>query len=802
MQHAAFKVAVFLQRHPIFFILLLVALVAGAVPGVTSITTSTGFDTFVSSRSQTYQDYERYKDEFGKEPILILIKGNEEIIISRANLQLMVELEKEVDEDSRFIGMMSPATFLAPLLSLPPQEYSAALRGVLYTSEGGINPELSGVVPKPGNVLIHVIPSGEITPEEVIEAQREIEDRLGELTASGMESFVSSDAEVLQALSQEIGQSMALLLGLAIIVMFLILALLFRVRWRLLSLFMVLVATLWAFGLMGYAGISLSMATMAVIPILIGLGIDYSLQFHSRYQEELRRQNSVPAAIIHSMSSISPGVGIAFGATAIGFLTLLMSRVPMVRDFGIILTLGIFLSYLVALFLLNAILARRDRKARLEELKAESAEASHREERVLGAIARYLIGHPIPILVLAAAVFLAGAILDHRLGVMTEWERLMPQDITALEELREVRKVVGYSGELRFMIEGQDVLQPETLHWMQDYADQEMALHPELHSVASPSVLVIAYTGGGIPDDSAEIERILASMPAVIRQSVVNQEGTVALVTFPLEQLSLKEVNDLLLTMEEDIEAPPNTSVVPTGAYMMGTKIMDAVVGARLPMILAGVGGVFLGLFIIYRRWHRVIFALIPMALVIGWSSAAMYAFDIAINPLTAIMSAIIVGIGTEFAVLLLERYHEEKGKGLAPRQAMVTACSSLGRAIVTSAITTLGGFACLIGSDFIMIRDFGVVTVIDVFFCLVSVMVVLPPLVVWFDDWRLRRLQPAAESILENDVVTEIRVSTYSTEADEEVTTSALIAPKSNGETRKPAKTEQTNEQGGRIRQ
>jgi len=344
----------------------------------------------------------------------------------------------------------------------------------------------------------------------------------------------------------------------------------------------------------------------------------------------------------------------------------------MVRDFGIVLVLGIFLSYIVALFLLNAILARRDRKASLEELQAESREASHREERALGAIARRIIGHPVPLLILAVALFLAGAILDHRLPVVTEWERLMPQDITALQELREVREVTGYSGELRFMVEGEDVLRPEVLGWMQDYGEQEMGLHPELKAVASPSTFIAQSTGGAIPEDEGEIDSILASVPPPLRQGVVNEQETIAVISFPLAPLPLEEVNRLVEAMEGDIEAPPDTRVAPTGTLVLFTKTMDAAVGTRLPMILVGFAGVFLALLILYRRLRRVIFAVVPMSLVLGWSSAAMYFFGISLNPLTAIMSAIIIGIGTEFAVLLL--LYERRGEVCSKNEIAVRA--------------------------------------------------------------------------------------------------------------------------------
>jgi predicted RND superfamily exporter protein len=57
-----------------------------------------------------------------------------------------------------------------------------------------------------------------------------------------------------------------------------------------------------------------------------------------------------------------------------------------------------------------------------------------------------------------------------------------------------------------------------------------------------------------------------------------------------------------------------------------------------------------------------------------------MYLLGIPLNPMTAIMGVIIIGIGTEFIVLLLGRYEEEKGRGKSPRTAMITAVSRIGR--------------------------------------------------------------------------------------------------------------------------
>ena len=68
--------------------------------------------------------------------------------------------------------------------------------------------------------------------------------------------------------------------------MVIVLLVLFPVPFRLLPLFVVLIAVVTTIGVMGLVGIPLTMVSMAVFPVLIGLGIDYSIQFHNRYMEE------------------------------------------------------------------------------------------------------------------------------------------------------------------------------------------------------------------------------------------------------------------------------------------------------------------------------------------------------------------------------------------------------------------------------------------------------------------------------------------------------------------------------------
>jgi predicted RND superfamily exporter protein len=164
----------------------------------------------------------------------------------------------------------------------------------------------------------------------------------------------------------------------------------------------------------------------------------------------------------------------------------------------------------------------------------------------------------------------------------------------------------------------------------------------------------------------------------------------------------------------------------------------------RVEIALVGFLAVFVGLLIVYRSWRRALTPVLPIILVTGWSSGVMWFLGMELNPLTAVMSALIIGVGTEFAVLLLERFWEELGHGVEPREAMKRAVSRIGRAIAASGLTVAAGFGALMASSFPAIREFGVVTVIDVLLALVATIVVVPPLALWLVR---RRQTPVAVS-------------------------------------------------------
>ncbi len=181
-------------------------------------------------------------------------------------------------------------------------------------------------------------------------------------SAYGGTLTVTGAPVVVNDLAAQITGSIAGLLLAAVLVMAATLLLVFRRRLRLLPLVIALAAVGITFGVLSLAGGTLTMASIAVLPILIGLGVDYAIQFQSRVQEVRSGGGGAREAVARAASVGAPTIAVAALATATGFLVLLLSPVPMVRSFGLLLVIGIAVALVCAVSSVAAavVLAERE----------------------------------------------------------------------------------------------------------------------------------------------------------------------------------------------------------------------------------------------------------------------------------------------------------------------------------------------------------------------------------------------------------------------------------------------------------
>ncbi len=604
---------------------------------------------------------------------------------------------------------------------------------VLFDADGQVRPEVAGVIPDRSHGLMVIRLAGNMSMDEQAEAAGDVAEMIRGQSFPGLTVLPSGPAILIKEINDTMRDSLVKMATLAIALMIIVLSLVFRADWRLLSLPIVLVGCVWAFGLMGFLALPLTMVTISGLPILIGLGVDFAIQFHSRFEEELQGVADAAQALRESLSHIGPAIGIAVLAASAGFLVLHISRVPMIRDFGSMLTVGTVLLFLAGLLLLHSVLYMRDGGRAGGGSVLATARGRFRVENVVRTITTNTIGRVMPVLAIGLFVVLLGLFLDQRMTVQTDPERFIPQDSQVLNDLYYIRDTGGTTSELGIFVEADDVLRPDVLAWMLEFQESQLAEHSEL--LRADSLVSLLTAGDGSLPSPEEAEQMLEVVPPGILSSLISPDHTKASIIFSIGDVSLNDRRDLVREMKTSVMPPPGVSTGAGGLSVIGAETTAVLSQNRGLMTVAALGAIALGLLVIYRNPAKAVLPVLPIVLALSGSSVILYLLGIELNPLTSVSGPLIIAMGTEFTVLLMSRYFEERENGHAPREAMDIASLRIGRAITASGLTVIGGFAALAFSNFPLLESFGKVTVLNMGLCLIATLVVLPPLLVWLDE-------------------------------------------------------------------
>lgn len=720
-----------------------------ALYGAGQIDMETGLDTFVSGDTEMYRDYETYADNFATgESVMFMLSGD---VSSVDTLKAEQRLAESLVNDSRVQGVQSLASVVAGI--------TRQSTGVAYvpSNQGELDALIAQLPAAIGDALlpdekyslmfVEVMPGVEQRELETLVAL--MEDVAGEASfPPGVSIETMGDAKFAAEMQNAMGSSLAFMLVAVVAAMILVLALVFKhVRRRLMPLVGVIIATIATFGMTGLLGIPLTMASMTVFPLLIGIGIDYFIQFHNRVDEEVRAGKSAAEAVKDGIVMIGPAVALAVLCGGLGFSALFGSPVPMMVQFGGLSLLGVVLCFLAAVFFMSPLLYlvyRRYAPAVASDRRdAEHKRAVHETEleRFLGRVSLFCARHALPIVAAVVLLTVLGYSYDRQVGVSVDEESYAPPDMPVLLQANKLADVTGSVGSLQLLVSSDDVTSRAVLVWMDEFEHYVVDRHEHITAGSSLAGVVKDATGGYIPRSSVELDTVLQSIDDSVLERVAS--GTkLGLVTMTLESMEAEAFQDMLDSVERDLEwmsPPPGTHATFTGESVLMGSVLDPLTGGRYKMTFTGLLFIFLALLIVYRDWFKALIPVLPVVLVTGLSGGLMYMLGMEYTAVSATMGALIIGLGVEYFLLVMTRYYEERDKGAEPEEAMRMAASRVGVALLSSGATTIGGFAALMLSSFPVLQTFGTVTVIIFALLLMLTFTLLPAILVPLDRLRSR---------------------------------------------------------------
>ena len=595
-----------------------------------------------------------------------------------------------------------------------------------------------------------------------------------------------SAATIAEESAESSDSSMGRLMMISLLVIAVLLYVFFRsgsdVVLSLAGLGITIVGTVGFQGLAGPDGIGLiaeptSLTTMVPI-MLIGLVVDYSIQTVSHYREMRAEGKPVRDATTHALSGVMLPLGLAGGTTIISFLTNLTSSIPANGDFGIVAAFGVFFGLFTMLVLLPAARTvfdeRKERKGTLGEPRL-TGDSIPGAGSVVERAGQLVATKPMPVLAVAGVVtvLLTGAATE----ISTEFNSndFLPGGGESLEDIEALDEALGGQTEIVTVLVEAELTDDRVLRNLLTLSD---AFRDELTRPTGAATDITLSLGGlfddwltdsGEPGDNYD-PQLLSMLDDVDTGLTVNADavqavldrlaeldpvafGQVAVNNADGEDLTLMQFSaltgdqDRTQSLIDDIEGlwyGDRDQVVQVSGEIVALEVTNAMTEGQSVSIAITIVAALIVLMLFFWitefRPMLAVIAVLPILLVLMWVLGTMTLLGIPYNVVTALITALSIGIGVDYTIHIIHRFTEELEHGKSLIDATTTTLATTGSALIGSALTTALAFAVLLFSPLVPFQQFGLVTGITIVYALIASIAIVPPmLIVWaaYHQWR-----------------------------------------------------------------
>lgn len=560
-----------------------------------------------------------------------------------------------------------------------------------------------------------------------------------------------------------------------------------------------LVALAWTFGLMGWMGL-LSQQTGLIVPVLIAaLSIDFGFHVFMRYRERRGPEDGIRTTLSRSTAAVAVAFLLVTVTAAIGFLSNLLSPVPIIQDLGIAITLGVISALVIFTTLVPALKVSADglwERFGFDRRKTALGKGRYLS-RVLGIGATAAERAAVPVLVIVLVAGLAGGLtftdLDREpfqqgdFDDVAEWKENLPgpmafeahesdiaqQYMYAQEHFQADQEGFdaegGGTGFTQILIQDEDgVATAETMeavavsHEAAQAADDDVVIQhgEEVHVVSPLSMMeevaaedeefaatfeAADSTGDGVPDRNIEelYDEFYETAPEQASQVLERTEdGTYEsmLVMVPAQGVG-SERAEVMHGIADEMEAESGLSTTAVGiATIQDAELTEIANGIVQTMALA-LAGVLLTLMVVYRLVHDSAalgaVTVLPIALALGLVFAGMHLLGQPLTMLTALLVSVTIGLGIDYNIHVSDRFVQELERDNDPTTALRESVTGTGGALLGSAVTSGSAFALLILIPSPQFTSFGIIVALALTVSFLLSVFVLPSLLyLWSTQW------------------------------------------------------------------
>ena len=488
-------------------------------------------------------------------------------------------------------------------------------------------------------------------------------------------------------------------------------------------------AIVWGMGVFALLGIKLSMVSNNVPIIILAVGTADAIHILNRVNHS--KEKSQKKAVQLSLNIILVPLILTTLTTMVGFLSFVFGAyLSLIRDFGILASLGTFFAGILAITFVPAILAALPLK---KPNKHDTEKPSKITKYLLEPLSRKVVNHPKRIIVVWIIIFVLslGGIFNLKRSVSVAGYFKNEHPVSKSEKI--LAEEFGGTKPVFIVFKG-DIQSPIVLNAMIDL-EEYLKKSPLIGSTQSVADVIknlnnIIQAENSIPDD----ESIIGQLWFMLSQ----QENMNHLVTEDLDQaLIIAKFQDLGANSTIDLENYMHTyldnhksdeySIQMTGMPFVNAKLSDNLLFSQIMSLSVALTLVMIIVSLMLKSVRKGLFASLPIIVTIGIMYGMMGYSGIPLNIVTVLVASIAMGIGIDYSIHFFSHFNDERKNGKSMEEAITQSVNISGKAIIINFISVSLGFGVLIFSDLIAMIYFGIIIALSMLGASMGALTLLP---------------------------------------------------------------------------
>ncbi len=532
-----------------------------------------------------------------------------------------------------------------------------------------------------------------------------------------------------------------------ILVIFVVLFIILRsFKGTLITLGVVFLSTIWAFGLMATVNIPIYAVSTMIPVMLIAIGVADGIHLYSHLQVFINHNPNATKreATLDMIKHMWKPVVMTSITTAVGFISLLTSEVYPVKYFGIFTAFGVMMAMVFSLvFLPAAIMIFGLPKAK--PINEEEDKEGHSHSKLANNFASWMIKHKY-VSIIGTIIIVAGSLIGmQEIWINSSFLDKFENDSDIVLTDKFINDHFGGTSTLNIILDANGVKdvfkEPEVLRLvnkMQKDVDGQLDVVGNTFSLADYINRMNKVMNADqeefntIPDSKNMIAQYLllyemSGDPENLNK-VVDYDYEKANVTFQLKSDNSKAMNsalDIVETYEDDFEEMGIT-INYAGSGYKGLVFTDLILEGQIKSMILSLIIIIVLISIMFKNIKIGFIASVPIIITALISFGIMGFLDIPLSTTTALLSSIAIGIGIDYAVHFLEQYRVNSANTEDKMVAAQKTMAHSGRAIIYNAIVVIIGFLVLLFSVFPPNRKLGALVSLNMFTSFVGTLTIM----------------------------------------------------------------------------